>query len=59
MKKLITIVALAATVITAPAFAATSTSRNAASQQQMQDQGIPWVVDHAKGYEGSDAYTPQ
>jgi hypothetical protein len=58
MKKLITVIALATTVISAPAFAKTSVRGTAATQQQMQDQGIPWVVDHAKGYEGSDAYTP-
>jgi uncharacterized protein YdeI (BOF family) len=56
VKKLITIVALAATtaVISAPAFARQATNNDAASYQQQQEsqysQGAPdWVVDHAKG----------
>ena len=58
MKKLIPIIALAAAVISAPAVARASTNDTAAYQQQTQDQGIFWLVDHAKGYMGSDAYTP-
>jgi hypothetical protein len=56
VKKLITIVALAATtaVISAPAFARQATNNNAEAYQQQQEsqynQGAPdWVVDHAKG----------
>jgi len=55
MKKLMTIVALAATtaVISAPAFARQATNDAAAYQQETQYQnngGAPdWVVDHAKG----------
>ena len=51
MKKLITIVALVASVISAPAFARSSTNHAAAyHQQQNQESGIPWIDDQAKGY---------
>jgi hypothetical protein len=52
MKKLFTVVALAASVISAPAFAKTSMQNGAAYQQytqQSQESGIPWVDDQAKG----------
>jgi hypothetical protein len=56
VKKLMTIVALAATtaVISAPAFARQASNNNAEAYQQQQEsqynQGAPdWVVDHAKG----------
>jgi peptidoglycan hydrolase CwlO-like protein len=47
MKKLITIVALAATVISAPAFAKSSANATATYNRQTQNQD--WGLDHAKG----------
>jgi hypothetical protein len=54
MKKLLTIIALAATVVSAPAFAKASTDHAAASRHypQSQESGIPWIDDQAKGYVG-------